>query len=191
MPKMKSHRGAGKRFSVTGSGKVKRQKAFKSHILTKKTSKRKRRLRQEGVIATRGEEKNIKRLLQAEGERQMRRVRSNVVRLKRKKQVMKAARGAFGARSKLWKAAKENVERGWKYAYRDRKNKKRDFRRLWIVRINAGARQHDMSYSVFMNGLKQAGIEIDRKVLSDLAINDAAAFGALAEKARAALNAAA
>ena len=114
----------------------------------------------------------------------------NVVRLKRKKQVMKAARGAFGARSKLWKAAKENVERGWKYAYRDRKNKKREFRRLWIVRINAGARQNDMSYSVFMNGLKRAGIEIDRKVLSDLAINDAAAFGALAEKARAALNAA-
>ena len=108
----------------------------------------------------------------------MPRVRSNVVRLKRKKQVMKAARGAFGARSKLWKAAKENVERGWKYAYRDRKNKKRDFRRLWIVRINAGAHQHDMSYSVFMNGLRQAGIEIDRKVLSDLAINDPAAFGA-------------
>ena len=115
---------------------------------------------------------------------------SNVPRLKRKKQILKHAKGAFGARSKLWKAAKENVERGWKYAYRDRKNKKRDFRRLWIVRINAGARQHDMSYSVFMNGLKQAGIEIDRKVLSDLAINDAAAFGALAEKARAALNAA-
>src|SRR5215208_5112442 len=115
---------------------------------------------------------------------------SNVPRLKRKKQILKHAKGAFGARSKLWKAAKENVERGWKYAYRDRKNKKRDFRRLWIVRINAGARQHDMSYSVFMNGLKLAGIEVDRKILSDLAINDAAAFGALAEKARAALNAA-
>ena len=113
---------------------------------------------------------------------------SNVPRLKRKKQIMKAARGAFGARSKLWRPAKETVERGWKYAYRDRKNKKRDFRRLWIMRINAGAHQNDMSYSVFMNGLKRAGIEIDRKVLSDLAINDAAAFGALAEKARAALN---
>ncbi len=120
----------------------------------------------------------------------MPRVRSNVVRLKRKKQVMKAARGAFGARSKLWKAAKENVERGWKYAYRDRKNKKRDFRRLWIQRINAGARLHDLSYSVFMNGLKMAGIEVDRKVLSDIAINDPAAFQALAEKARSALDAA-
>jgi large subunit ribosomal protein L20 len=112
------------------------------------------------------------------------------VRLKRKKQVMKAARGGYGARSKLWKAAKENVERGWKYAYRDRKNKKRDFRRLWIVRINAAARQHDMSYSVFINGLKEAGIEIDRKVLSDLAVSDAAAFAELAAKARAALAAA-
>lgn len=115
---------------------------------------------------------------------------SNVPRLKRKKQILKHAKGAFGARSKLWKAAKENVERGWKYAYRDRKNKKRDFRRLWIVRINAGARQHDMSYSVFMNGLKLAGIEVDRKILADIAVRDPLAFGALADKARAALNAA-
>ena len=115
---------------------------------------------------------------------------SNVPRLKRKKQILKHARGAFGARSKLWKAAKETVERGWVYAYRDRKNKKRDFRRLWIVRINAGARQHDMSYSVFMNGLKLAGIEVDRKILADIAVRDPLAFGALAEKARAALNAA-
>ena len=120
----------------------------------------------------------------------MPRVKSNVVRLKRKKQVMKAARGAFGARSKLWKAAKENVERGWVYAYRDRKNKKRDFRRLWIVRINAAAHQHDMSYSVFMNGLKKAGVEVDRKILADLAVRDPSAFTMLAEKARAALSAA-
>ena len=115
---------------------------------------------------------------------------SNVPRLKRKKQVLKHAKGAFGARSKLWKAAKENVERGWKYAYRDRKNKKRDFRRLWIVRINAAARQHDMSYNVFINGLGKAGIEIDRKVLADIAVRDPEAFGAIADKVRAALNAA-
>ena len=88
---------------------------------------------------------------------------SNVPRLKRKKQIMKAARGAFGARSKLWKPAKETVERGWKYAYRDRKNKKRDFRRLWIMRINAGAHQHDMSYNMFMNGLKLAGHRSESK----------------------------
>lgn len=100
---------------------------------------------------------------------------------------MKAARGAFGARSKLWKAAKEGVERGWRYAYRDRRNKKRDFRRLWIVRINAAAHQNDMSYSVLINGLKHAGIEIDRKILADLAVNDPAAFTAIVEKARSAL----
>lgn len=120
----------------------------------------------------------------------MPRVKSNVVRLKRKKQIMKAARGAFGGRSKLWKAAKENVERGWRYAYRDRKNKKRDFRRLWIVRINAAAHQNDMSYSVFMNGLHKAGIEVDRKILADLAVEDPQAFASLAEQARAALAAA-
>jgi len=99
---------------------------------------------------------------------------------------MKAARGAFGGRSKLWKAAKENVERGWKYAYRDRKAKKREFRRLWITRINAAAHQNDMSYNVFISGLKKAGIELDRKVLADLAVHDPAAFTALADKARSA-----
>lgn len=120
----------------------------------------------------------------------MPRARSNVPRLKRKKQIMKAARGAYGGRSKLWKAAKETVERGWRYAYRDRKNKKRDFRRLWITRINAGAHQNDLSYSKFMNGLRKAGIEIDRKILADLAVHDPAAFTALADKARSALDAA-
>ena len=119
----------------------------------------------------------------------MPRSRPNVARLKRKKQVMKAAKGAYGGRSKLWKAAKETVERGWRYAYRDRKNKKRDFRKLWIVRINAAAHQHDMSYSVFMNGLKKAGVEIDRKVLADLAVRDPQAFAAIAEQARSALTA--
>jgi large subunit ribosomal protein L20 len=115
---------------------------------------------------------------------------SNVPRLKRKKQILKAAKGGFGARSKLWKAAKENVERGWKYAYRDRKNKKRDFRRLWITRINAGAHQHELTYATFINGLKLAGIEVNRKILADLAVHDPSAFAALADKARSALNAA-
>src|SRR5687767_720768 len=117
----------------------------------------------------------------------MPRVRSNVARLKRKKQVMKAARGAYGGRSKLWKAAKETVERGWRYAYRDRKNRKREFRRLWIVRINAAAHQNDLTYATFMNGLHKAGIEIDRKVLADLAVRDPQAFTAIADQARAAL----
>jgi large subunit ribosomal protein L20 len=117
----------------------------------------------------------------------MPRVKSNVVRLKRKKQIMKAARGAYGARSKLWRPAKETVERGWRYAYRDRRNKKRDFRRLWITRINAAARMNDMSYSAFMNGLRKAGIEIDRKILADLAVRDEGAFTALATAAKSAL----
>ncbi len=117
----------------------------------------------------------------------MPRVKSNVVRLKRKKQVMKAAKGAFGGRSKLWKAAKETVERGWRYAYRDRKNRKREFRRLWIVRINAAAHLNGLNYSNFINGLQTAGIEIDRKILADIAVRDPQAFTALAEQARAAL----
>lgn len=114
----------------------------------------------------------------------MPRVRSNVARLKRKKKVMQAAKGARGGRSKLYKSAKETVERGLAYAYRDRRQRKRDFRRLWIVRINAAARVHDLSYSRFMAGLKKAGVEINRKVLADLAVHDPAAFGELAEVAK-------
>ncbi len=114
----------------------------------------------------------------------MPRVKSNVVRLKRKKQIMKHARGAYGARSKLWKAAKETVERGWRYAYRDRKNKKRDFRRLWIVRINAGARQHGLSYSQLMHGLKLAEVEVNRKMLADIAVRDPEAFRRFTDLAR-------
>jgi large subunit ribosomal protein L20 len=101
---------------------------------------------------------------------------------------MKLARGAFGGRSKLWRPAKETVERGWRYAYRDRRNRKRDFRRLWITRINAAARLNDLNYSTFMNGLRKAGIEIDRKMLADLAVRDSQAFAELASRARAALS---
>lgn len=114
----------------------------------------------------------------------MPRVRSNVARLKRKKKIMKAAKGARGGRSKLYKSAKENVERGLRYAYRDRRRRKRDFRRLWIIRINAAARTHDLSYSRFMSGLKKAGVDINRKMLADLAVRDPAAFGELAEVAK-------
>ena len=117
----------------------------------------------------------------------MPRVTSNVARLKRKNKVMKLAKGYWGGRSKLWKAAKEAVERAQKYAYRDRRRKKGDFRRLWITRINAAARLHEMSYSRFMSGLKRAGVEINRKVLADLAVRDAEAFRQLAEVAKKAL----
>ncbi len=117
----------------------------------------------------------------------MPRVTSNVARLKRKNKVMKLAKGYFGGRSKLWKAAKESVERAAKYAYRDRRRKKREFRRLWITRINAAARLHALSYSRLMNGLRRAGVEINRKVLADLAVRDPAAFQQLAEVATQAL----
>jgi large subunit ribosomal protein L20 len=114
----------------------------------------------------------------------MPRVKSNVVRLKRKKKVMQLARGARGGRSKLWKAAKETVERAWRYAYRDRRKKKSEFRQLWIVRINAAARMHELSYNRFMSGLKAAGVEINRKQLADLAVRDPVAFAELAEVAK-------
>jgi large subunit ribosomal protein L20 len=105
----------------------------------------------------------------------MPRVSTNVARLKRKNQILAQAKGYFGRRKNLYKTAKEAVERAHKYAYRDRKNRKREFRRLWIVRINAAARQNELSYSRFMDGLNKAGIEIDRKVLADLAIRVCAA----------------
>lgn len=117
----------------------------------------------------------------------MPRVKSNVARLKRKNKVMKLAKGYWGGRSKLWKAAKETVERAQKYAYRDRRAKKIEFRRLWITRINAAARQNEISYSRLMNGLRRAGVEVNRKILADLAVRDPAAFTKLAEVAKQAL----
>jgi large subunit ribosomal protein L20 len=108
-------------------------------------------------------------------------------RRKRKKKIFKAAKGYFGGRKNLYRTAKDAVERGWEHAYRDRKKKKRNFRRLWISRINAAARQHDLSYSRFMNGLKESGVELDRKVLADLAVRSPEAFEALVEQARDAL----
>jgi len=107
-----------------------------------------------------------------------------VARHRKKKKYFRAAKGYWGARSKLWRIAKNAVERGWVYSYRDRKQRKRDFRRLWITRINAAAREHDLSYSRFMNGLKLAGIEVNRKVLADLAVRDPQAFGELVRQAR-------
>src|SRR5699024_11409935 len=113
----------------------------------------------------------------------MARVKRGVQTRRRHKKILKLAKGYYGARSRTYRAAVQAVLRAGQYAYRDRKVRKRQFRRLWIVRINAGARQHDLSYSRFINGLKKSSIEIDRKVLADLAVHDKAAFGALVEKA--------
>lgn len=116
----------------------------------------------------------------------MARVKRAVNALKKRRKVMRLAKGYFGAKSKQYRAASEQVRRSLRYAYIGRKLKKRDFRRLWIARINAAARANGLSYSRMINGLKLAGVDINRKVLSELAISDPAAFTALAEKAKAA-----
>jgi large subunit ribosomal protein L20 len=114
----------------------------------------------------------------------MARVKRGVPARRRRKRTLKAAKGFSGGRSKLHCTAKESVEKGWLYAYRDRRQRKRVFRSLWIARINAASREHGLSYSRFMNGLKVAGVEVDRKVLAQLALDDAKAFSELAAIAK-------
>jgi large subunit ribosomal protein L20 len=117
----------------------------------------------------------------------MPKVKHSVATKKRKKKVLKLARGYWGAKSRLYRTAQEAVNRAQAYAYRDRRVKKREFRRLWISRINAAARLNGVSYSQLIHGLTQANIEINRKLLAELAINDPSAFSAIAEKAKAQL----
>jgi large subunit ribosomal protein L20 len=120
----------------------------------------------------------------------MPRVKRGVAAKARHKKVLQKAKGYYGARRKLFKTANQAVTKAGQYAYRDRRQRKRQFRALWIARINAAARLYDLSYSRFINGLSRAGIEIDRKILADLAVHDLDAFGALAAQAKANLNAA-
>ncbi len=117
----------------------------------------------------------------------MARVKTGIVRRRRHKKVLKLARGFYSGRRKHFRKAKEQLERSLVYAYRDRRAKKRDFRRLWITRINAACRLNDISYSRFMNGLKKAEVELDRKILADMAMNDPKAFSSVVAKAKAAL----
>jgi large subunit ribosomal protein L20 len=114
----------------------------------------------------------------------MPRVKRGVAARKRRNRILNEAKGYYGARSKLFKTAREAVERGWRYAYRDRKQRKRTFRALWITRINAAARENGLSYSRLINGLKLANVEVDRKILAQLAVTDPQAFGALADLAK-------
>ena len=118
----------------------------------------------------------------------MPRVKRGVTAHAKHKKVLKQAKGYYGARSKVYRVAKQAVIKAGQYAYRDRRQRKRQFRALWIARINAGARENGLSYSRMMNGLKKAGVEIDRKLLADLAIFDKPAFTALAEQAKAGLS---
>ncbi len=145
MPKVKTNSGAKKRFALTGTGKIKRKHAYKSHILTKKTKKQKRNLTHVAIV----DQTNM-----------------------------------FGGRANVWTVAKNTWEKGLQYAYRDRKNKKRTFRALWIQRINAAARLEGLSYSQLMGCLKKAGIVINRKALADLAMNQPAAFKAVVDQAK-------
>ncbi len=115
------------------------------------------------------------------------RVKTGIVRRRRHKKLLKQARGFFSGRRKHFRKAKEQLERSLVYAYRDRRNKKRDFRKLWITRINAACRLNGMSYSKFIHGLNKAGIELDRKILADMAMHDAAAFTKVVEAAKAAI----
>lgn len=118
----------------------------------------------------------------------MARVKGGTASINRHKKVLRLARGYRGRSSKCFRIALQRLEKGLQYAYRDRRNKKRNFRALWIQRINAGARLHGLTYSKLMGGLKKAGINLDRKVLSDIAIHDEAGFGAIAKQAKAALD---
>ena len=117
----------------------------------------------------------------------MARVKGAMMTRKRRNKILKLAKGYFGAKSKLFKMAKQQVMKSGNYAFIGRKQKKRDFRRLWITRISAACRMNGVNYSSFMNGLNKAGVTLNRKMLSEIAINDAAAFTALVEKAKAAL----
>lgn len=117
----------------------------------------------------------------------MARVKGGYVTRRRRKKILKLAKGYYGSKHALFKTANEQVMRSLQYAYRDRRQRKRDFRKLWITRINAAARLNGLSYSRMMHGLKTAGIEVNRKMLADLAVNDEKAFSDLAEKAKASL----
>jgi large subunit ribosomal protein L20 len=117
----------------------------------------------------------------------MPRVKGGTVTRARRKRVLKLAKGYYGGKHKLFKTAKQQVMKSGQYAYRDRRQRKRDFRKLWIARINAAARVNEISYSKLMHGLKQAGIDINRKMLADLAVNDEQAFTALVDQAKTAI----
>jgi large subunit ribosomal protein L20 len=119
----------------------------------------------------------------------MTRVKRSVHARKKRRKVLEEASGYWGLKSTTYRRAKEQVQHSLQYAYRDRRNRKREFRKLWIVRINAGARQHGLSYSQLMDGLKRAEVGLDRKVLAELAVSDPQAFGALAARAKSALEA--
>ena len=193
MPKLKTKSGAKKRFKITGTGKVVYAQAGKQHGMIKRTTKQIRNLRGTGDHVQDRRRKG-QEILPAErltpplpeipGEKTMSRVKRGVTAHAKHKKVLRAAKGYFGRRKNTIRAAKQAVEKAMQYSYRDRKNRKREFRALWIQRINAAVREHGLTYSRFISGLITAGVEVDRKVLSDLAISEPTAFAAIVEKAK-------
>ena len=181
MPKMKTHSGAKKRFKVTATGKVRGRHAFTSHILEKKSPKTQARAGQAGDHAPTHDVPRVKRHA---GGGQVTRVKRSVHARKKRRATLELTKGFRGEAHSNYKRAKEALLKADAYAYRDRRNRKRDFRRLWITRINAAARINGMSYSQFMHGLSLAGVELDRKVLADIAVRDADTFRRFAEVAR-------
>ena len=167
---------------MTGTGKLLRRKAGQSHKLEHKSPKLKREFSKDQPVAP-ANVKTVKRL-SGRGKR-MPRVKRSVHARKKRRKVLEQAKGYWGLKSTNYTYAKEQVEHSLVYAYRDRKNRKREFRRLWIIRINAGARAHGLSYNQFISGLKAADVELDRKVLADLAVTIPSEFGKLAEQAKA------
>ena len=192
MPKMKTHSGTAKRFRLTGTGKVMRRRANRNHLFEHKSSRLTRRLYGEVTVAP----SDVKDDQEAAGQvaRPARGRQNTMARVKRatnahkkRKVVLERASGYRGQRSRLYRKAKEQVLHSMTYAYRDRKDRKGNFRRLWIQRINAAARANGMTYNRFIQGLRVAGVEVDRRMLAELAVADEAAFSALVEVAKKAL----
>ena len=179
MPKMKTHSGAKKRFRKTATGKLRGRRAYSSHILEKKSPKRKRRMAQAGRDRA---SRHQARQQAARG--RVSRATNAVARKRRKKKVLKQAKGYWGRKHSSYRFANEQVMRSGQYAYRDRRVRKREMRKLWIIRINAAARREGMSYSEFIHGLNEAGVEVNRKMLADIAVRDPEAFRRFAEQAR-------
>ena len=176
---MKTHSGAKKRFRKTATGKLRGRRAYSSHILEKKSPKRKRRMARPVEIAQADRSGPP-----AARRQQVSRVKRSVHAKKKRRKVLKEAKGYYGRKHSSYRFAKEQVQRSGTYAYRDRRNRKREFRRLWITRINAAARLEGMSYSELIHGLSEAGVEVNRKMLADIAVNDRDAFRRFVELAR-------
>ncbi|KAG1702709.1 50S ribosomal protein L20 [Nymphon striatum] len=180
MPKMKTKSSVKKRFKTTASGKVKAAGAGKQHGMIKRSNKFLRNARGTMVLCE-ADARIVKQFMPYS------KVKRGVTSHAKHKKVLKKAKGYYGARKNTIRVARQAVEKAGQYAYRDRKTRKRNFRSLWIQRINAAAREHGLTYARLVDGLTKSGIEVDRKVLSDIAIHEPQAFAAMVAKAKEAL----